>query len=190
MEMNFGFGNTARILLTAVAVAVVSAPVFAGPKEDEAVAICSETLTAEYGAQELTKTRASQYKPQMYFAYATARRAGDETIRFRCFVRYGTVSTVTVYTPVNPGSANTRFTWTTADAYRLGHQAGAPAPVEATPEPAPEISEAPLEVEREFKAPGTGTGFKSAGAGTGFQAPGARSGFKAPGTGSGFQPAK
>jgi len=175
-----------------VAAAVVSAPVSAGPKEDKAVEICAETLTAEYGVQALIKTRANQYKPRMFFAYVTARRADGETIRFRCFVRHGTISAVTVYTSVNPGVAGSRSTWTTADAYRVGRQAGAPAPVETTPEPEPEISEAPLEVEREFKAPGTGTGFKSAGTGTGFQAPGARSGFKAPGsgTGSGFQPAK
>jgi len=195
MEMNFGYrgiGNTARILLTAAVAALVSAPVSAGPKEDEAVALCSETLTTDYGAQGLSKTRANQYKPKMYFAYATARRAGGETIRFRCFVRYGAVSTVTVYTPVNPGVAGTRFTWTTADAYRVGRQAGASAPVETIPEPEPEISEAPLEVEREFKAPGTGTGFKSTGTGTGFKAPGTGTGFKSAGagTGSGFKPAK
>ncbi|MHA1528543.1 MAG: hypothetical protein ACTSVG_05955 [Alphaproteobacteria bacterium] len=187
MELNFGYrgiGNTARILLTAVAAAVVSAPVSAGPREDEALTICAETLTADYGAQGLSNTRANQYKPKMFFAYATARRAGGETIRFRCFVRYGTVSTVTVFTPVNPGVVGgRRSTWASAEPYRTKPGPGADVAVETIAEQEPEQPEAPLEVEREFKTPGAGTGFKTPGAGTGFKTPGA-------GSGSGFKPAK
>jgi hypothetical protein len=186
MEMNFGYrgiGNTACILLTAVAAALVSAPVSAGPKEDEAVTVCSETLRANYGAQGLSKTRASRYKANRFFAYATARLASGETIRFRCFVRDGTVGTVAVYATVNPAATGSRSKWTTADRYRVRRKAGPSIPVETTPEQEPELSEAPLEVDREFKKPGTATGFKTPGAGTGFKTPGT-------GTGSGFKPAK
>jgi hypothetical protein len=187
MELNFGYrgiGNTARILLTAVAAALVSAPVSAGPKEDEALKVCSETLTANYGAQGLSNARANHHRANRYFAYATVRLAGGKTIRFRCFVRNGTVGTVTVYAPVNPAVVGGgRSTWTSAEPYRTKPGPGADLAVETFAEQEPEQPEAPLEVEREFKTPGTVTGFKTPGTGTGFKTPGT-------GTGSGFKPAK
>ncbi len=47
-----GIGDTVRILSIAVAALLVSAPVSAGPKDDERAALCSDALTADYGATE------------------------------------------------------------------------------------------------------------------------------------------
>ena len=182
MEMSLeyrGIGNTARILLIAVAAALVAAPVSAGPPEDHAVAVCSETLVAEYGAKELIDILARRYKAGRFAAYATVRLASGERMRFRCFLHNSIVGLVQVYVPVNPAAVGSRSPWTTAEPYRVRREAGASVAVEMTPEPEP----APPEIEPEFKTPGTGTGFK---------VPGARAGFKTPGTGagSGFKPAK
>ncbi len=178
-----GVGNTVRILLTAVAAVLISAPVSAGPKEDQALTVCSETLTANYGANEFSDTRARRYKAHRYFAYATARLADGERFRFRCIVRGGTVRRVEVYAPVNPASVDSRTRWTVAEPYRVEPEPEADVPAETTAEQEPEKSEAPLEIDPGFKTPGTGTGFKTPGTGTGFKTPGT-------GTGSQFKPAK
>ena len=172
MEMNFEYrriGNTARILLTAVAAVLISAPVSAGPKKDEAITVCTETLTANYGANGFSDTRAHRDNPQRYFVYATARLADGETIRFRCLVYRGTIRTVKVNAPANRVIVGSRSRWTSAEPYRVRREPDADVPVETTPEQEPEISEAPVEIDPGFKTPGTGTGFKTPGTGTGSQ---------------------
>ncbi len=195
MEMYFGisgFGNSVRILLTAVAAILISAPVSAGPKDDEAITVCSETLTADYGLNGLSNTRAYRYKARRYVDYATARRADGETFRFRCYLNGGTVRRVQVYAPVNPAIVGSQSKWSSAAPYRVRSEPDADVPVETTPEQEPEQAEAPLEIDPVVKAPGAGTGFKTPGAGTGFKTPGAETGFKTPGTetGSRFKRAK
>ncbi len=195
MEMNFeyrGIGDTVRILLTAVATVLISAPVSAGPIKDEAITVCTETLTANYGANGFSDTRANRVNTQRYFVYATARLADGETIPFRCHVHQGTVRTVKVFASANPVILGSQSRWTSAEPYRVKPEPDADVPAETTPEQEPKQSEAPVEIDPGFKTPGTGTGFKTPGTGTGFKTPGTETGFKTPDTESGslFKPAK
>ena len=189
MEMNFeyrGIGNTIRILLTAVAAVLIPAPVSAGShedREDQAITACSETLTANYRANEFSYYRVRRLQRNQYYARTTARLANGETIRVRCLVRHGSVVKTEVYLPVNRASVNSRSRWTAAEPYRVAPEPDADVPAETTPEQEPEKSEAPLEIDPAFKTPGTGTGFKTPGTETGFKTPGTE-------TGSLFKPAK
>ncbi len=95
MDVNFecrGIGNTVRILLTAVAALLVSAPVSAGSKDDERAALCSGALTADYGATEFSDFSHTQHGHRS--VYITARLADGETIRFRCLFRLDTIRTL------------------------------------------------------------------------------------------------
>ncbi len=184
MDVNFecrGIGNTVRILLTAVVALLVSAPVSAGPKDDERAALCSDALTADYGATEFSDFSHTQNGHRS--VYTTARLADGETIRFRCLIRLETIYNVEVYAPADPAIADSEPGWTSAEPYRVESGPDAEVPAETTPEQEPKQSEAPLEIGPEFKTPGTGTGFKR---------PGTETGFKTPGTGTGslFKPAK
>ena len=168
MEMHFGYsaaGNTVRILLTAVAALLVSAPVSAGPKDDERAALCSDLLTADYGATEFSDFSHTQNGHRS--VHTTARRADGESVRFRCLIRRGTIYNVEVYTPSNPAILGSESGWASAEPYRVASGPDADAPAETAPEQEPEQSEAPLEIAPEFKMPGMGTGFKKPGAGTG-----------------------
>ncbi len=168
MEMNFeyrGIGKTARILLTVVAALLVSAPVSAGPKDDERAALCSDALKADYGATEFSDFSHTQNGHRS--VYTTVRLADGERIRFRCLIRLGTIYNVEVYAPADPAIAGSEPGWTSAEPYRVESEPDAEVPTETTPEQEPEQSEAPLEIDPEFKTPGTGTGFKTPGAGTG-----------------------
>jgi hypothetical protein len=170
MERNFecrGIGNTVRILLTAVAALLVSAPVSAGSKDAERAskdaeraATCSDALTADYGATELSNF--SHDQNGHHTVYATARLADGETIRFRCHIRRDTVVySVEVYVPVNSAIVGSRAGWTSAEPYRVESEPDAEVPAEITPEQE--------EISPEFKTPGTGTGFKTPETGTGSQ---------------------
>ena len=168
MDVNFecrGIGNTVRILLTAVAALLVSAPVSAGPKDDERAALCSDALTADYGATEFSDFSHTQNGHRS--VHTTARRADGETIRFRCLIRLGTIYNVEVYAPADPAIVGSESGWTSAEPYRVASGPDAEVPAETAPEQEPQQSEAPLEIAPEFKMPGMGTGFKKPGAGTG-----------------------
>jgi len=191
MDVNFecrGIGNTIRILLTAVAALLVSAPVFAASKVEERAAkravraaTCTDTLKAGYGAIEFSDFSHSQNGHRS--VHTTARLADGRTIRFRCALRLGVVSRVDVYEPANPAIVSSKAGWTSAEPYRVEPEPDADVPVETTPEQEPKKAEVPSDIEPEFKTPGTGTGFKTPGTGTGFKTPGT-------GTGSLFKPAK
>lgn len=183
MEMNFeyrGIGNTVRILLIASAAFLVSAQGTGGSKTEKRFALCSDALKAEYGAVEFSDTA---YANSGRSVYTTARRSDGETIRFRCLIRRGAVRAVEFYAPDDPEIAGTRSGWTLAEPYRVKPKPDADAPAETPPEQEHKKSEMPLEIDPEFKTPGTGTGFKTPGTGTGFRTPGT-------GTGSRFQRAK
>ena len=200
MEMNFeyrGIGKTARILLTVVAALLVSAPVFAASKDEERTAkdavraaTCTDALEADYGAIEFSDFSHSQNGHRS--VRTTARLADGRTIRFRCVLRLGVVSRVDVYEPADPAIVDSEARWISAERYRVKPEPDAEVPAEITPEQEPQKSEAPLEIDPEFKTPDTGTGFKTPGTGTGFKTPGTGTGFKTPGTGTGsqFKPAK
>jgi hypothetical protein len=157
MDVNFecrGIGNTVRILLTAVAALLVSAPVSAGPKDDERAALCSDALTADYGATEFSDF--SHTQNGHHTVYTTARRADGETIRFRCHIRLDTVvRAVEVYAPSNPAILGSESGWTSAEPYRIEPSPDADVPAETTPEQEPKKLEVPEEISPEFKTPGT-----------------------------------
>ena len=195
MEMNFeyrGIGKTARILLIASAAFLVSAQGTGDPLTDEAIVVCTDALVADYGAIELSDishTRRSGHRS----VYATARLASGETPRFRCVVRLGNdILRVEVFADGGLSITRSKSGWISAEPYRVKPEPDAEVPAEITPEQEPKKSEAPLEIDPEFKTPGTGTEFKTPGTGTGFKTPGTGTGFKTPGTGTGsqFKPAK
>jgi hypothetical protein len=203
MEMHFGyrgFGTTARILLTAVAAILVSAPVSVGQSEDTgsptrkmAVATCTDALKADYGAITLSRISHRHRSGVNRSVYATARLASGEAPRFRCIVRRGTrIVRVQVFTDGSLSIANSNSGWISADPYRVQSEPDVPAPVETPPEDVPKESEVPLETGPQFTAPSAATGFKTPGAATGFKTPGAATGFKTPGAQneSLFKPAK
>jgi len=179
MEVNFeyrGIGNTVRILLIASAALLISAPTSVGQSEDtaeptekKAIAICTDALTAGYGAitlSDISHTRKSGHRS----VYATARLASGETPRFRCIVRHGTeIVRVQVYGDGSLSITNSKSGWISAEPYRVKLEPDAEVPVEITPEQEPKKSEVPEEISPEFKKPGTGTGFKTPGTGTGSQ---------------------
>ena len=160
MEVNFEYrriGNIVRILLTAVAALLVSAPVSAGSKDDERAALCSDALKADYGATEFSDF--SHTQNGHHTVYTTARRADGEMIRFRCHIRLDTVvRAVEVYAPANPAILGPEPGWISAEPYRVESGPDADAPAETTPEQEPKQSDAPLELSPEFKTPGMGTG--------------------------------
>jgi hypothetical protein len=177
-----------------VAALLVSAPVSIGqledtaePQQKKAITTCTEALKADYGAialSDISHTRKSGHRS----VYATARLASGEAPRFRCLVRLGTdIIRVQVYADGSLSITNSKSGWISAEPYRAKPEPDADVPAETTPEQEPKKSEAPLENDPEFKAPGTGTGFKTPGTGTGFKTPGTGTGFKAPGTGTGFK---
>ena len=195
MEMNFeyrGIGKTARILLIASAAFLVSAQGTGDPLTDEAITVCTDALEANFGAIELSDishTRKSGHRS----VYATARLASGETPRFRCIVLRGNdISKVQVYADGSLSITRSKSGWISAEPYRVEPEPEAEVPAETTPEQEPKKSEVPLEIDPEFKTPGTGTEFKTPGTGTGFKTPGTGTGFKTPGTGTGsqFKPAK
>jgi hypothetical protein len=168
--MNFeyrGLGNTARIFLISAAALLISAPVSAGPKDDERAALCSDALKADYGATEFSDF--SHTENGNHTVYTTARLADGERIRFRCLTRRGTIRTVEVYVRANPAITSSKPRWTSAEPYRVESEPDAEVSTETTPEQEPKTSEVPEEISPEFKKPGTGTGFKTPGTGTGSQ---------------------
>jgi len=64
---------------------------------------------------------------------------------------------------------NSKSGWISAEPYRVESEPDAEVATETTPEQEPKKSEGPLEIDPEFKTPGTGTGFKTPGTGTGSQ---------------------
>jgi len=180
---NRSFGNAARILLTASAALLISAPVFAGPRSDAAIAACAETLRANYGATEISDSSYNIRGDRHRTAYATAGLANGETIRFRCIIRGGAVSGVDALARADPANLGSKSEWSSAERYRVSPEPDPDAPAAAPPEPEVEKAEAPLESAPEFKTPGAQTGFKSPGTETRFKKPGA-------GTGSRFKRAK
>ncbi len=193
MEMNFeyrGIGNTVRILLTAVAALLISAPVSIGqledtaePTEKKAIAVCTDALKANYGALALSDI-SHTHKSGHRSVYATAGLASGEAPRFRCIVRHGTeIVRVQVFADGSLSITNSKSGWISAEPYRVESEPDAEVPTETTPEQEPKKSEVPEEISPEFKTPGTGTGFKT---------PDTETGFKTPDTESGslFKPAK
>jgi len=88
-------GSTARALLIASVALLISAPTSFGqseattdPEEASAIAACTDALTVDYGAIELSDIshlRQSGHRS----VYATAELASGETPRFRCIVISG-----------------------------------------------------------------------------------------------------
>ena len=172
MEMHFGYrgvGNTARILLTAVTAVLISAPVSAGPRTDEAITVCSDALKADYGANGFSDTNVRNRKGRRYRVYTTVRLADGKTIRFSCLTLGDTIVTVQVLDQGSRYSSGSGSGWTSAEPYRVKPEPDADVPSETTPEQELNKSELPLEIDPEFKTPGTGTGFKTPGTGTGSQ---------------------
>ncbi len=134
MEMFFGYrgANTARIILSAVAVLLVSAPASAGHKVDAVGEACSDTLKDNYGVAEFSDFSVHG-KNNYHSVYATAGRAGGETTRFPCLFRHGAVHAVQVYSPgaprAVPFSSKLPGPWTSAESYRVkfGPDAASPA---------------------------------------------------------------
>ncbi len=141
MEMFFGYrgANTACIILSAVAVLLVSAPASAQSKADARSAkvdarsgACSDTLKDNYGVAEFSDFSVHG-KNNFHSIYATAIRAGGETIRVRCLFRLGAVHAVQVYLPgaprAVPFSSKLTGNWTSAESYRVkfGPDAASPA---------------------------------------------------------------
>ncbi len=179
MEVNFeyrGLGNTARIFLISAAALLVSAPVSVGQSEDtdeptekKVIAICTDALRADYGA--ITLSNISQTRKLRHRSvYATAGLASGEAPRFRCLVRHGTdIIRVQVYSDGSLSITNSKSGWISAEPYRVESEPGAEVPTETTPEQELKKSDAPSEIDPEFKTPGTGAGFKTPGMGTGSQ---------------------
>ena len=86
MEMFIGYrgANTACIILSAVAVLLVSAPASAEHKVDARSEACSDTLKDNYGVAEFSDFSVHG-KKNFHSVYATAIRAGGETIRVETY---------------------------------------------------------------------------------------------------------
>jgi hypothetical protein len=123
MELHFGYrgGNTARILLAAVAMLMVSAPVSVGQTAEEKAARCSNMLRNNYGAVEFNGLSVHR-KNKNRSVYATVGLADGRTARVRCLFRHGRVFTVQVYSQgaprAVPFSSDLPGNWRSADSYR------------------------------------------------------------------------
>lgn len=131
MELHFGYrgGNTARILLTAVAMLMVSAPVSDGQTVEEKTARCSGTLTDNYGAVALGDVSGHRANNGRRSVYATVGLGDGRTARVRCLFRHGRVFTVQVFSPgaprAVPFSSDLPGNWRSAELYRTSARRGA-----------------------------------------------------------------
>ena len=166
MEMYSGYqrlAGAARIILFASGAIFFSAPVSAGPLEDLAIVVCTDALSSDYGAIELSEVYHKRSSGRRS-VYATARLPGGESPRFRCAVREeATLGKVEVFADGSLSITKEKAGWISAEPYRVTPEpeaeaedpadAPVPDPDVATPEPEPSEEAGPS-----FSKPGSGSG--------------------------------